>query len=1365
MKKFFTLLIVALLPFVMHANPIAASSITADLAQEMQTASSSDLLRINIRLVQQYDVSEFESLRQSMTRAQRRDFVVNELKTFASQTQHHILSELNALSMAGEVSNIQSLWIANVINCYATPAAIEQLSLRSDINRIDIDEERILIDPFDIEEVGETQAREITYNVSIMNVPEVWDMGFTGEGVVVAVLDTGVNYNHVDLASNMWTHPDFPFHGWNFTNNSNNPMDFHGHGTHCAGTVAGDGTAGSQTGMAPNATIMALQVLTSSGGGTESGVWAAIQFGVEYGADVLSLSLGWAHAWNPDRSSWRTTMNNALAAGVVAAVAVGNEGNQQGTYPIPSNVRTPGDCPAPWRHPDQPDSGTRSAVVSVGATNSSDAIANFSSRGPVTWQNISPFNDYPYNPGVGLIMPDVVAPGVNVKSCSHSNTSGYTTMSGTSMACPGVAGVMALILSKNPNVTPEIMSQILEETALPLSSGKSNVFGSGRVDALEAILNTPFMGPVYAYHSINDETGNNNGHINPSEFIQVNLALVNNSEVSFQNVEAHISTDSPYITMVNEVGNFGDFGPEETVELANAFSFHVADNIPGTYQIVFRIEATDGDQVWKSEFIAIAAAPRLVVQSVLIDDSQGNNNGKLDVGELVIINFQTINAGQMTALNPLATLTSSSPFVNIHNATQNIANIPPLGSTTASFQLSVSTATPIAEPVTLVYKVVSGFYQVEKVLNLRVSELVEDFEKGDFTSFEWVFSGSQPWTIVSTGTYEGSYSARSGNIGHNQFSQMLIQMEVAKPDSIEFMYRVSSQAGGDYLRFFIDNNMMEQWSGEVNWTKAKFAVDPGMRTLSWVYQKNASISQGSDAAWVDNILFPQPVTTTAFAGQDAIICVGQDFHTEAVVMNAAEISWQTSGDGSFSATDIADPVYTPGPMDIESGSVILGLYVLGVDELEKTDEMTLSINPPVDAFAGEDRAICIGSTLLIDGAYAENHESLSWHTSGTGQFMQLFALETTYVPSDEDYESGEVTITLIANGYGHCDDMEASFQLSFSPDPQVFVGEDQSVCSNMPVMVNAEVAYATALLWTTNGTGSFENGDSSEVTYHPSPEDIAIGSVLLMLTATGVEGCVEVTDQLNVEFIMAPTVEVSGLMEICQGDATEITLHLTGSGPWIINMGEGFEEITTDQSQYTLALNPNETTTYAIVSLLDGSGCPVADAAQFTINVLTAPMAPDMPAGPVDIDYVETTSSAYQVDEVALAESYQWQLTPETAGTMSANGTTVEISWNTDYIGQATLAAKAIGECGESIHSESLAITLKNTIGLNELLGVHSIVLYPNPSSGMLNLELDVKELQDLNITVTNQLGQKVHSLNQAYSIGRTIAINGSVAP
>ena len=159
------------------------------------------------------------------------------------------------------------------------------------------------------------------------------------------------------------------------------------------------------------------------------------------------------------------------------------------TRSYPNNVRTPGDVPPPWLHPDQTLTGGISAVVSVGATDINDAIASFSSRGPVTWSTISPFNDYAYNPGMGLIRPDIAAPGSNIKSLDYHSNTGYADgWSGTSMATPCVAGVMALMLEKNPNLTPAEIDYAIETNALELgTAGKDNIYGSGRINALAAI--------------------------------------------------------------------------------------------------------------------------------------------------------------------------------------------------------------------------------------------------------------------------------------------------------------------------------------------------------------------------------------------------------------------------------------------------------------------------------------------------------------------------------------------------------------------------------------------------------------------------------------------------------------------------------------------------------------------------------------------------------------------------------------------------------------------------------------------------------------------------------------------------------------
>ena len=338
--------------------------ITEQLQNKIASSNRNDFIRVNIVLNEQYPSNELMRAVRNLSKTERRAYVINELKNFSNTTQADLLSQLNGFENNKLVKEIKPLWITNLINCYATKDVIEQLAQRDDIKSIDWDETRnMLIDgaksdnakAFDssAKKNGGSASREITWNVTKVNADDVWSLGYTGSGVIVAVIDTGVNYNHHDLADHMWTDPSYPNHGYDFNANDNDPMDEHGHGTHCSGTVAGDGTSGSQTGMAPDANIMALRVLDSNGSGNESDVWDAIQFAVDHGANIMSMSIGWRHSYSPDRASWRNSLNNALAAGLVSSVAAGNDGEAQSSYPIPDNVGTPGDCPPPWLNPDQ----------------------------------------------------------------------------------------------------------------------------------------------------------------------------------------------------------------------------------------------------------------------------------------------------------------------------------------------------------------------------------------------------------------------------------------------------------------------------------------------------------------------------------------------------------------------------------------------------------------------------------------------------------------------------------------------------------------------------------------------------------------------------------------------------------------------------------------------------------------------------------------------------------------------------------------------------------------------------------------------------------------------------------------------------
>lgn len=458
------------------------------LAATLRRAPQNQMIRIAIVMKDQVSREEVAAVSDPLPRQEKREAVIGLLKPFAQASQANLLSTLAVYQTQGLVgANIRPLWIANVVAAEATPEAIELIAARHDVAYVhqDVLLGREVFPTFESElppvEGGSGGTAAIECGVNLMGAPLVWsNLGITGRGIVVGVIDTGLCPTHPDLRNQLWTNPGEiagngidddgngyrdDVNGYNFWLNNGDIRDtLWGHGTHVSGTVAGDGTNGQQTGMAPDAELMSLVFWNDFAG--ETTVWDGMQYGVENGADVETASLGWPHFMNPDRVMWRTVCENTIAAGVVVVYAAGNEGNAYGT----DSVRTPGDVPG---------------VITVGATNCSDVLAWFSSQGPSTWQGIFPYNDWPLPNG--KIKPEISAPGENTLSTWY-DCSSYGYLSGTSMATPHVAGAIALILEANPSLTHQQVLAILKSTSLDKGpAGEDNQYGSGRVRAYEAV--------------------------------------------------------------------------------------------------------------------------------------------------------------------------------------------------------------------------------------------------------------------------------------------------------------------------------------------------------------------------------------------------------------------------------------------------------------------------------------------------------------------------------------------------------------------------------------------------------------------------------------------------------------------------------------------------------------------------------------------------------------------------------------------------------------------------------------------------------------------------------------------------------------
>lgn len=266
--------------------------------------------------------------------------------------------------------------------------------------------------------------------------------GYEGEGTTIAVIDTGVA-PHDDLTKPVNRIVDFK----DFVNNKITPYDDNGHGTHVAGIIGSNGysSRGRLAGVAPKANIVGIKALDENGGGSTSDIIAAISYVIEnkdrLNIKLINLSLGTPATSSSDKDPLCKAVDRAIAEGIIVVTAAGNSGPNEKTILSP---------------------GISENVITVGAVDdkrtvdiSDDTIATFSSRGPTK---------------EGINKPDLVAPGVNIKSLSNTKFDSYTSLSGTSMATPLVTGSIALLLNKNNKLTHHEVKRMLINSCIDIKT-------------------------------------------------------------------------------------------------------------------------------------------------------------------------------------------------------------------------------------------------------------------------------------------------------------------------------------------------------------------------------------------------------------------------------------------------------------------------------------------------------------------------------------------------------------------------------------------------------------------------------------------------------------------------------------------------------------------------------------------------------------------------------------------------------------------------------------------------------------------------------------------------------------------------------
>jgi len=364
----------------------------------------------------------------------------------------------------------------------------------------------------------------------------------------------------------------------------------------------------------------------------------------------------------------------------------------------------------------------------------------------------------------------------------------------------------------------------------------------------------PADGPYLVVTGMNVSDGNNNIP-EFGEIITLHVQLENVGSDPATQVQVMVQTQDPYLTVLGSAETMQDILPGANAQTATGINVQVANNVPDQHVAEITIVATAAGETYEATRRITLNAPAFTWGSVIVQDFLGNNNGMVDPGESVTLKIPFTNTGHAQA-NDIGTALVINGARNVSEPiVTDFVAIPPNGSGEVEYFVTFSSQIPSGSVIDMSTMLFSGEYSSHKSYSLTLGLLMEGFET-NFAGFSWNFTGGN-WTIDPEQSYDGSNAARSAAITHSQSTSMSVTLDSPQDGTVSFWKKVSSEQNYDLLKFYIDGQLKNQWSGTSDtWNQQVYNVSAGTHTYKWEYVKDTGVSAGSDCAWIDEIVFP-----------------------------------------------------------------------------------------------------------------------------------------------------------------------------------------------------------------------------------------------------------------------------------------------------------------------------------------------------------------------------------------------------------------------------------------------------------------------------------------------------------------------------